>query len=161
MAASKYLPIYLNDHLAGSTSGIELVRRARRSNEHTPLGEYLAGLEREIDADREELKGIMRDLGVRPNPGKVAAGWTIEKLGRLKPNGQLRGYSPLSRVAELEGLVMGITGKLEGWRALAVVSEAEPRLDRGQIDRLAERAERQREEVEEHRAAAARIAFMS
>lgn len=159
MAATKYLGIYLNDHLAGSTSGIELVRRARRSNEHTPLGEYLAGLEREIDADREALKGIMSDLGVRPNPAKVAAGWATEKVARLKPNGQVRGYSPLSRVAELEGLVMGITGKLEGWRALAVVAESEPRLDRERIDRLAERAERQREGVEEHRAIAARDAF--
>jgi hypothetical protein len=161
MAASKYLAIYLNDHLAGSTSGIELVRRARKANEQTPLGEALLRLEREIDADRETLKRIMRDLGVRPNPAKVAAGWTGEKLGRLKPNGHLRGYSPMSRVVELEGLVMGITGKLEGWRALAIVAESEPRLDRELLDHLVERAERQREEVEEHRAAAAGAAFVT
>jgi hypothetical protein len=159
VAASKHLGIYLNDHLAGSTSGIELVRRARKANERTPLGDFLARLEREIDADREELKDIMAALGVQANPAKVAAGWTMEKLGRLKPNGQLRGTSPLSRVVELEGLVMGITGKLEGWRALVVASEAEPRLDRGRLERLAERAERQREEVEEQRAAVAKTVF--
>jgi hypothetical protein len=159
MAHNAYLGIYLNDHLAGSTSGIGLARRARAANEGTPLGEFLARLEREIAEDREALEGIMRDLGVRPNPAKVAGGWAAEKLGRLKLNGQLRGYSPLSRVVELEGLMMGITGKLGGWRALATAADTEPRLDRAQLERLAERAERQRDETEEHRVAAARTAF--
>ena len=46
-------------------------------------------------------------------------GWTGEKLGRLKLNGQLLGYSPLSRLIELEGLMLGIAGKLAMWIALS------------------------------------------
>jgi hypothetical protein len=36
----------------------------------------------------------------------------------LKLNGQLRGYSPLSRLDELELLQIGVAGKRRLWRAL-------------------------------------------
>lgn len=36
---SSPLAIYLNDHLAGATAGLELARRARGRNAGTPLGE--------------------------------------------------------------------------------------------------------------------------
>lgn len=73
-----------------------------------------------------------------PNPARRFRGRcpVAEKLGRLKPNGQLHGYSPLSRVIELEGLYLGISGKLP---------------------RLAARAERQRTEVESLQSAAAKL----
>ena len=41
MAADKLLSIYLNDHLAGATIGVELARRIRARNRGTPLGDYL------------------------------------------------------------------------------------------------------------------------
>ena len=34
--SKKLLSIYLNDHLAGATGGLELARRARGANEGTP-----------------------------------------------------------------------------------------------------------------------------
>ena len=43
----------------------------------------------------------MDDLGVGSR-AKDGAAWVAEKLGRLKTNGQLTGYSPLSRLVELE-----------------------------------------------------------
>ena len=61
----------------------------------------------------------MELLEVKPNPIKDAAGWTAEKFGRLKPNNSLLSYSPLSRVIELEGLVIGVTGKLALWEVAA------------------------------------------
>ena len=109
---SKYLATYLNDHLLGATLGVELVRRAARENQGSELGAFLSQLAGEIEADREALMAIMAELGVKPDRAKVAAGWTAEKLGRLKPNAQLRGYSPLSPLVELEGLLVGIQGKL-------------------------------------------------
>ena len=80
----------------------------------------------------------------------MAAGWTGEKLGRLKPNAQLRGYSPLSPLVELEGLLMGIHGKLAMWRALAEVTQ-DLGLDRARFEALSARAERQQADVERHR----------
>jgi hypothetical protein len=156
--ASKYLATYLNDHLLGATAGGELARRAARENEGSELGAFLTVLAADVDEDRETLKTIMGELGVKPDRAKVAAGWTAEKVGRLKPNAQLRGYSPLSPLVELEGLVIGVQGKLAMWRALAEVAE-ELGLDRERLEDLAARAERQQAELEGHRRDVARRAL--
>lgn len=117
--ANRFLSIYLNDHLAGATVGVELARRIRAGNrDDAELGRPISDLCGEIEADRDTLERVMRQLGIRRDPLKVKAGWLAEKAGRLKLNGQLRGYSPLSRVIELEGLCLGITGKIEIWRTL-------------------------------------------
>ena len=57
----------------------------------------------------------MTTLGVGPDRFKVAGAWAGEKAGRLKLNGHLTSYSPQSRVIELEGLVVGVTGKRCLW----------------------------------------------
>jgi hypothetical protein len=147
---SKYLATYLNDHLGGSTFGVELVRRTAAENQGSELGAFLSDLATEIAADRETLKATMAELGVKPDRAKIAAGWTAEKLGRLKPNAQLRGYSPLSPLVELEGLLVGIQGKLSMWRALAEIADTVG-LDRARMEALAARAESQQAGVERHR----------
>jgi hypothetical protein len=155
---SKYLATYLNDHLLGATAGCELVRRAARENEGSELGTFLSGLAAELEQDRGTLREHMDELGVKADQLKIAAGWAAEKVGRLKPNAQLRGYSPLSPLVELEGLLIGIQGKLAMWRALADVA-AELGLDRERLETLAGRAERQQGDVERHRLAVARTAL--
>jgi hypothetical protein len=157
-APSKYLATYLNDHLLGATAGGELVRRAARENEGSDLGAFLSELAAALDADRDSLLAIMEELGVKTDRVKVAAGWAVEKVGRLKPNAQLRGYSPLSPLVELEGLSIGIQGKLAMWRALAEVAD-EVGLDRARMQALAVRAESQRDDVERHRVQVARSAL--
>jgi hypothetical protein len=147
---SKYLATYLNDHLLGSTVGTELAQRAARENQGSELGEFLTGVAREIEDDRETLLALMSELGVKPDQLKVAVGWIAEKLGRLKPNAQLRGYSPLSPLVELEGLLIGIEGKLAMWQVLAEVAE-QVGLDRARMQELSARAERQQADVERHR----------
>ena len=147
---SKYLATYLNDHLLGATLGTELVRRAAGENQGSDLGAFLGSLAREIEDDRETLLALMSELGVKTDRLKVAAGWIGEKLGRLKPNAQLRGYSPLSPLVELEGLLIGIQGKLAMWRVLAEVAQ-DLGLDRARFEALAARAEGQQADVERHR----------
>jgi hypothetical protein len=155
----KYVRIYMQDHLAGSTAGLELARRTRGANKGTEYGPPLAKIADEIEADRRQLQGIMEDLGFGGDRLKNAGAWALEKLGRLKLNGELTGYSPLSRVVELEGLLTGITGKKGLWLALLQVAPSEPRLDAALLQRLADRAEEQRATVEELRERAAREAF--
>ena len=142
--------------MAGSVIGVELAKRAASSNEGSELGDFLAELATDIEADRQALKAVMDHLGVGENRLKPLIAWAAEKLGRLKPNGQITGYSPLSRLIELEGLALGIAGKLALWRSLAAT-----RSDLGAFDleTLIARAESQRDGVEEHRIAAAREAF--
>src|SRR5689334_2843908 len=156
---ARYLPIYLNDHLTGATIGVELAKRARRANEGTELGAFLDELCTEIAADRESLLSIMRSLGIAPSRAKVVAGWTAEKLGRLKLNGEITQYSQLSRLLELEGLDSGIGAKLAMWVALQQIREQDGRLASAPLDELVERAQSQRARLEPHRPAAARTAF--
>jgi len=151
--------IYLQDHHAGSTTGLELARRIHGSNKGNEYGEALAKVVDEIAADRKALESIMDDLGVEADKIKDLGAWTIEKAGRLKLNGQITGYSPLSRVVELEGLMTGITGKIGLWAALLQIAPKEPRLDAARLERLRERGESQRATVEELRERAAREAF--
>jgi hypothetical protein len=140
----KYLAIYLKDHHAGSTTGIELAKRAaKNARDDAECGPGLAQLATEIDEDREALIRIMERLGVSPDRVKSGLFWAAEKAGRLKPNGHLRQPSPLSRLVEVEGLLGGVSGKLSLWRALLVVAPQEPRLDAAELGRLAERAEDQ------------------
>jgi hypothetical protein len=151
------LAIYLNDHLAGATAGLELARRARGSNQGTALGDYLGRLATEVAEDRDALLAVMKQLDVRRDPIKVLAGWSGEKVGRLKLNGQLTGYSPLSRVIELEGLHLGITGKLEMWRTLQRTNDG--RLRGMDLEALVKKAEAQRRGLATHRRAAVEQAF--
>lgn len=150
----RLLAIYLNDHLAGAALGVELCRRLRSSNsEESELGQPLAELCEEIEVDRETLVGLMDQLGIRRSVVKPAAAWMAEKLGRFKLNGQLTGYSPLSRLVEIEVLAIGITGKMQMWRALErTLGASQSGFDFGQ---LAERAIRQRDRAEDLHAIAA------
>ena len=157
-SASKYLATYLNDHLAGATGGLALVRRAASENEGSELGAFLSELADEIEADRETLKAIMGALGVGTDHTKVIAARVFERVGRLKPNAQLRGYSPLSPLVELEILALGIHGKLALWRALGEVAGTPP-LDAERLSDLAARAERQAADVEARRLQVAREAL--
>jgi ethanolamine ammonia-lyase large subunit len=153
---TKLLGIYLNDHLAGSVVGGELAKRAASSNSGTELGDFLAGLAQEIDDERQVLKSILDHIGVPQNRFKAPIAWGAEKLGRLKPNGQLTGYSPLSRLVELEGLMLGVTGKLGMWRALHANQTG---LESFGLEDLIAQAEAQRDGLEKRRLEAAGMAF--
>jgi hypothetical protein len=156
-SAQGLLATYLNDHAAGSTAGAELSRRAAGANDGSELGVVLARLAAEIEEDRATLDSVMDAVGVGHDRAKQAAAWVGEKVGRLKPNGQLTGYSPLSRVIELEGLSLGVEGKRLLWVSLETI--ADPRLAAFDFAALAERAARQREEIEPVRRAAVATAF--
>jgi hypothetical protein len=153
------LPIYLRDHLTGSTVGLELVKRAAGSNRDGELGAPLSELRDEIDEDRATLLDVMRRSGVRRDPVKELAAWSAEKVGRLKLNGRLRGYSPLSRVVELEGLTMLVAGKRALWRTLAELESAHPEWRGIDFSALQARAESQHARLDALRTRAAALAF--
>lgn len=153
---TKLIGIYINDHLAGSVVGGELAKRAASNNEGTELGDYLARLADEIDGEREVLKGLLEHFEVGQNRFKQPIAWAAEKAGRLKPNGQITGYSPLSRLVELEGLTLGVTGKLGLWRALAATQSG---LESFGLEGLIAQAEEQQLQLETFRIEAAREAF--
>jgi hypothetical protein len=154
---SDLLKIYMQDHYAGSTVGVDLAKRAASNNAGTPAGDALQRVAGEIEEDREALHRVMEEYGVSPDPVKNAGAWTAEKLGRLKPNGRVLSYSPLSRLIELEGLVLGITGKMLLWRSLG--ETLGPTYADADFNQLAERADAQRKDLEPLRLEAIREAF--
>ena len=158
MADDRLLAIYLNDHLGGATAGVALARRALRSNRGSELGTFLEGLVDELEEDRRALRAVIEQLGMPQSRAKPALGVVAERVGRLKLNGQITGYSPLSRVLELEGLTIGIEGKASLWRNLRETPAAE-RLRDVDLDELLARAERQQATLEPHRLEAVRRAF--
>jgi hypothetical protein len=154
------LRIYLNDHLAGSMVGLELARRTKAENAGNPVGEYYAELVPELREDRATLIGVMAALGLKRDAVKQGAAWVGEKLGRLKLNGRLTGYSPLSRVVELEGLCLGTEGRLSLWRTLRRLARKDERLGRFDFTALITRTEYQRRTLERLRQQAADEAFL-
>ena len=159
MFPMRRLDIYLNDHLAGATLGVELARRACAGNRGTALGEFLEWLHGEIVEDRSSLVTLIDRLGVDRSPIKPVAAWLLEKAGRLKLNGEVLRYSPLSRLIELEGLEIGVTGKRSMWQVLATALPEDPRLSDIDLSNLIARADRQLEGIADHRLGAAREAL--
>jgi hypothetical protein len=159
--SNRLLEIYLADHLAAGAAGLALARRSAGSNAGNETGRFLRDLAAEIAEDHRTLRRVMAQLSFEGSRLKELVALAGEKVGRLKPNGQVRGYSPLSRLLELETLSVGISGKLALWRSLEQLPEVAERLPGVDLAQLIERAERQRAELEEHRIAAARQAFLA
>lgn len=154
-----YLDIYLNDQLALGVAWRELARRSARSNRGTDVGIALERVAIGIAEDVETFRGIMKALRVRVSRVKPGLAWGAERLGRLKPNGRLRAYSPLSRFEELEFLTMGIDGKKQLWVTLHDLAGVAARLPGTDFAELIRRAQQQRDELEPHRVRAGTEAF--
>jgi hypothetical protein len=155
------LRIYLSDHLAGLVGQLELARRSHRSNKGTRLGEYLQSLAGEFDEERKQLERLIERVGGTRAPYKQAAVWAAEKIGRLKLNGQITGYSPLSRVYEIEGLKLGIEANIAMWHSLSRSAGRFPALASIDYDGMIERSGSQLRELEGHHKEAVETAFGS
>lgn len=155
----RLLRIYLNDHLMGATLAVRLIRRSLSSNRGGELGALLEDLHTEVAEDKDALKELMDAFGFPVDPVKQVAAVAAERIGLLKLNGSLTGYSDLSRLLELEGLHAGVDAKLRLWRSLRQVASAHPELDPAALDRLIARAESQLQRLEPHRLDAASRTF--
>ena len=88
---NRRLAIYLNDHLAGSVVGTELAKRALEENRGSSFGEFLEWLLGQIRQDQATLERLMDELGVSKSRFKRTLALVLERVGRLKLNGQLSG----------------------------------------------------------------------
>jgi hypothetical protein len=159
MATDEQLGVYLNDHLAGATAGLELAAKLRDNNQGTELGRVMTALHHDIEQDRAALEELMGHLEVARHPVKQAAGWLAEKLTRVRLNPALTGSAELTRLLETEALSLGVEGKLAMWLVLEETAGGDQRLAGTDFARLIERARGQRRALEPHRREAARQAF--
>ncbi|NTU81215.1 MAG: hypothetical protein HGA45_17840 [Chloroflexales bacterium] len=142
------LATYLNDHLAGSVAALEILAHLEQACAETDLATMLATLRSDISADRAELEALMARLGVTESGPRKAAAWLGEKLGRLKLTLDDSSEGALRLFEGLEAVSLGIEGKRGLWQALAAVASAQPALRGVDYERLIQRAEAQRRQVE-------------
>jgi hypothetical protein len=149
----------VEDHLAGAKFAIELLEAIRDQHTDDSLGLFAAELLVEIKKDNTTLQDLAHRIGARSSSLKWLSAWVAEKVTRLKLH---PGSSQDLGVFEaLEFLTIGIHGKLQLWRALALIATQDTRLTNVNFDQLAARAEVQHGQVEEHRLATARLAFLA
>lgn len=161
MTSTEVLGTYLNSHLAGANAGVEIVRRLHKRAVPGPDAAVLAQLAEEIEQDRDELRGLVEQLGEAGHPVKKAAGWAAGKAHQLAVSELLTGDEHLAMLLEAETLALGVEGKLALWEALLAVASAYPQLVEDDLVRLAGRARDQRGRIEAIRLAAARRSFTS
>ena len=154
----KDLDSYLNDHLAGSISALELIAHWVKVHKGEPLGSFFVETEREIKADQDTLRDVMRTLGVEESKVRQAAAWAAEKVGRARLMIAGDEHASLGLLLTLEGLIMGVTGKKLLWRALAAAKL--PGLENYNFEELQRRAEQQIERLEAERIGAVSQAFL-
>ena len=129
------LRIYLRDHEAASVGGLELFRRSTKANHGTPYAAELQRLTNEVKLDRDALRDICGQFDVTFNKVGQALAYAGVTVGRLKTNGRIFSYSPLSRVIELEAMSSGVLSKLRLWESLLRVADADSRLDKAALHR--------------------------
>jgi hypothetical protein len=118
----KLLGLYLSDHLTGSTAGLGRIGRMAKDFTDTPVHAELAALAAAIRRERDRLRGLLTELGVRQRPHRQAAAWLGEHAGRLKLNGRLLSRSPMTLVLEAELMRSAILAKVGGWQTLETLA---------------------------------------
>lgn len=139
------LRIFLRDHEAAAAGGLQLARRCWKANRSTVYAPDLQRLAMDIRADRDALRHICRKYHVKFSTVGRSIAVLGATIGRLKLNGRLLRYSPLSRVIELETLSGGVMTKLRLWESLVLLAEVDMRLDRGAMRILVTEANEQHE----------------
>jgi hypothetical protein len=158
--ANKQIATYLNDHLAGSIAALELLEYLEAAHAGTPLERFFAELQKEVDADRQELEALMSRLQVDQSRIRQATAWVGEKLTQLKLRVDDSAGGALRLLEALEVLSLGIAGKEAMWQAMRVVAEKAPQLQRADYEGLVKRAEEQRHRVEVERLEVAKKALL-
>lgn len=155
------LGIYLNDQLAMAITWRELAYRAAQNNHGTSAQLDLKIVAEAIADDVRQFRDIMRRLSIKQSRVKKLVAVAAERGGRLKLNGRLTTFSPLSRFIELETLAMAIEAKKHVWETLADLAALDERLPDIEFDRLIHRAESQRKAIQPLRQSAAAQAFLT
>lgn len=150
---------YLNDHRSGATAAADLAEKAAGRNQGNRFGVFLSELHKAIEEDEKTLEAIMERLGIEKGGAKAMAGRAAEKVSRLRLHEKVTGDPDLSRVLELETLIMGVTGKLRLWHSLQASVASDARLVGVDLDALVQRAHDQLAGLDEHHRESATLAF--
>lgn len=142
------LGLYMSDHVAGATTGIERIKRMADAHANSPHGATLTAMLREFRAERQVYYDLMDRFELPRRRCRQLVAWAGEKAGRLKLNGAVVGESPMTPVLETELMRAAVLGKIGGWQTLSTYQE-ELRIPRDTLQRLIGQAERQIDQLSE------------
>lgn len=153
----RYLRIYLQDHFAMAWAGIDFCRRVIEQNDQNELGRELKPIVDELDEEATDLAQAMDLLDVEASRLKRTGARFAEKAGRLKFNGRLLRYSPLSRLLEVEFLLAAVEVRKGLWRTLIEAEKMYPQLQDVPMEHYRDRADRQLRTLNELHQKAVRV----
>jgi hypothetical protein len=154
--SSDRLGVYLNDHLAGATAALEILRELE---DPAMSAGWASRIKAEIAEDRQVLERTMSNAGIAISKIRQHAARLSEKAAELKMRFDDRAAGALKRLELIEALAIGIDGKRALWMALQAAGPRVPALAGVDYQHLIARADQQRQEVEKHRIRAALEAF--
>jgi hypothetical protein len=155
--AEKHLATYLNDHLAGSVTGLQLMEYLEAEHGGTNVAEVIAQVRAEIEEEQKELEALIERLQFTQHSPRQVMAWLTEKAAQVKLRLDDPADGALRLFETLEAIAIGIQGKGALWRALATASV--PGLPVADYERLAQRSEDQHRRVEALRLEAAKVAL--
>jgi hypothetical protein len=158
--AQQPVHVYLNDHLAGATAGVDLAKQAADRHDGE-LGEFFAQLGDEIGADYNTLTSLMDQMDAHASGAKEVLAKAGSEISEAKFSGESMDDPEFGTFITLETLAIGVEGKLCMWKALKVVADDYPELSSADIDTLIERAQSQRDKLEGKRLEVASTALSS
>jgi hypothetical protein len=139
---------YLQDHLAGADTAIQMVRGLGGAYRGVPEGALFASLYEQFREDRAVVEAILAELGYTSRSAKRLAGQATGSALRAVAGGA---PGDLSLFRTLEALAIGVQGKRCLWRAAqAIVALPHPPGRRSFVELEAD-AVRQWETIERHR----------
>lgn len=144
---------YLDLHLVGATNGVRLFGAARGAWAGTPYEEDFVRLRQEISQERAFLKRLIRALGHRPGPLKMAFARVLSLVAVLDPLNPMRRRASAGAQLELEALQSLLKGKEALWSTLLALCEhasppaTDPVLDRPALEQLLDASKRQQDTV--------------
>lgn len=110
-----FVGIYVNDHLAMVAGELDLAQRISRHAKDQALRDFLAEYVSVVRTQQNAMRQILKSRKGREGFLKATLVRGMEKLGRFKPNGHLLTESPLTKVVELEGLMLAADARGLFW----------------------------------------------
>jgi hypothetical protein len=144
-----HLQDYLNHHLLGSQSGVNMFRTAAVTWRGTNYEQQFRELARQVQGEQRSLRELIARLGLRtPTPRRIL-GKAAEVAGRLNPVNLTRSKTQGMTQVELDVLQGAVQGKAGMWHVLGELADRFPDagLDRQEMDGLYRHAQEQQAEL--------------
>lgn len=145
---------YINDHLAGSSGALLLIKELAENHDIPEASEFFTRLHGHVLEDRTTLEGLLEQVDKAPSALLKAAGGVAARVGGLKLMWEKVEPGHLGMFEALEMLALGIQGKRLLWVVCGEISPWFPEWAHMDFAALEAEALRQRDEVEKWRIAA-------